>query len=182
MTTELRPADILAVRGGGRVGALIRLGQALQGKDNLSNHIAIVHHLDPSGTYWWCIEGRPGGVGWADSRQYLAGSQVLNNCGQPGRDDAGRAEVCKQAQLMLGTPYDWAAITDDTLSAFHLPELWKKDWNGTAPGHVVCSSFATFLYNRAGWARPQGDMRTSEPGDWDSFILSGGYNIPLPHP
>jgi hypothetical protein len=179
LTAILKPGDVLAVRGTATTDRLIQLGEDLEGKPNLSNHVAVMHH-------WlngvpWGLEGKPGGVGWRDLRGYITHSHLLlNNCGQPGRSDADRAWVAKQAQLMLGTAYDWEAIADDTLRAFGMADVWAKEWSGQAPGHVVCSSYAAFLYKSKGWARPAVDGRDCEPADWDDFILSGkNYNVPL---
>jgi hypothetical protein len=177
MNSQLKPADILAVRTSGWAADAIRLGQALQDKPNLSNHVAIMHHW--LGDVPWGLEGRPGGVGWVDLRHYLADHNTLNNCGQPGRTGTDRAWVAGKAEAMLGTKYDWEAIADDTLRAFRMDDLWAKDWHGQAPGHVVCSSFAAFLHKLKGWARPACPDRDTEPGDWDSFILAGGYHRQL---
>jgi hypothetical protein len=174
----LKPGDILAVRSPGLAGELIRIGEELTGKPGLENHVAVCHHYDSAGTPWG-IEGRPGGIGWVDLRAYLADAYTVNNVGQPGRDDRGRAQVATLAQHMLGTAYDWCAIADDTLRAFHMPELFSKTLNGTVPAHLVCSSFTDFLYERAGWDHPSVPDRDCEPADWVSFILEHGYDMKL---
>jgi hypothetical protein len=176
--TPVQPGDVLAVRTTGLAAGLIRFGEALSGKPNLDNHVVLVHHEDPQGR-WWGLEGRPGGVGWCDIRAYLADRWTVNNCGQPGRDAEGRARVCAAAVQMLGTPYDWEAITDDTLRAFHMADVWRSNWGGVAPGHVVCSSYTAFLYQREGWKRPNVAGRDTEPGDWSQFSILGGYSDDL---
>lgn len=173
----LRPGDVLAVRSTGAPAELIRVGEELAGKPGLENHIAIMHHY--TGGVPWGLEGKPGGVGWVDLRGYVASPWTLNNCAQPGRSDGQRIEVATAAQKMLGTAYDWAAITDDTLRVFRMPDLFGSTINGTVPGHVVCSSFAAFLYERAGWAHPMVPDRDCEPADWVSFIMAGRYNVEL---
>jgi hypothetical protein len=87
--------------------------------------------------------------------------------------------VAAEAARMIGTAYDWAAIDDDTLRAFHMDDLFSKTISGVVPGHVVCSSYAAFLYERAGWACPQVPDRDCEPGDWDALILAHGWNVAL---
>jgi len=171
----LRPADLLVVRTSGLAAAAIRFGAALTGAPNISNHVVLAHHMDAQGR-WWGLEGRPGGVGWADLRGYLDSNWTLNNILQPARPDAGRQRVCDAALAMLGTPYDWDAIADDTLRAFHMHDLWSKDWGGKAPGHVVCSAFTSYLYHREGWARPPVADRDTEPADWDAFIIQNRYS------
>jgi hypothetical protein len=174
-----QPADILAVRTPGLAATLIRFGEALSGKPSLDNHIVLVHHQDQQGR-WWGIEGRPGGVGWCDIRPYLASRQTVNNCAQsrPGQD--ARQRVCAAAAAMLGTPYDWEAITDDALRAFRMQDLWSSDWGGAVPGHVVCSSYTAFLYQREGWKHPDVAGRDTEPADWTAFCTENGYNTGLP--
>lgn len=180
LTDTLHAGDIIAVRTGGTAGFLIRLGAAFLDRPNMDNHIAVAHHLDQSGKFWWLLEGRPGGVGWADSRRYDV-KFMVNNCAQPGRAGADRAAVADKAKAMIGTAYDWQAIADDTLKAFHMPELWASSWqHGVAPAQVVCSSFAAFLYEWKGWARPATDGdRDTTPGDWTGFCLSNNYHVPV---
>src|SRR5690348_58207 len=94
----LKPGDVLAVRGGGLAGDLIRLGQALDGKPNVSGHIAVMHHW--TGGVPWGLEGRPSSVGWVDLRAYIGNAWTLDNCAQPGRTDAARAMVARDAEAM----------------------------------------------------------------------------------
>jgi hypothetical protein len=165
----LRPGDVLVVRTSGLFATLIRVGEELSGKPGLANHVALFHHWD--GAVPWGLEGKPGGVGWADLRPYLASGFTINNCLQPDRDDAGREEVAAQAERMLATAYDWEAVTDDTLRAFRMPDLFASTWHGMVPGHIVCSSYAAFLYERQGWERPPVPDRDTEPGDWCAAIM-----------
>lgn len=174
----LKPGDILAVRTSGLAGRLIRFGQAMLGKPNLDNHIAVAHHPDTSGRFWWLLEGRPGGVGWADSRKYST-SLMVNNCAQPDRSIIARDTVARAAVAMIGTKYDWQAIADDTLRSFRMPDLWANSWKaGVAPAQVVCSSYALYLYSTiARWDCPQVNGRDCEPGDWTAWSLAKGYHV-----
>jgi hypothetical protein len=174
---ELKPGDVLAVRTPGIPGELIRIGEEMSGKPGLENHIAIMHHWQ--GGVPWGLEGKPGGVGWADLRGYAASPYTVDNCAQPGRTDAVRAQLAAEAQHMLGTKYDWAAIADDTLRAFRMDDLFSSTIDGTVPGHVVCSSFAAFLYRLYGWDGPQVPDRDCEPADWTAFSVTHGYNVSL---
>lgn len=174
---ELKPGDVLAVRTPGIPGELIRIGEEMSGKPGLESHIAIMHHW--TGNVPWGLEGRPGGVGWEDLRSYIASPYTLNNCAQPGRTDAVRAQVAAEAQHMLGTAYDWLAIADDTLRAFRMDDLFSSTVNGTVPGHIVCSSFAAFLYRLYGWDCPQVPDRDCEPADWCALIMERGWNVKL---
>lgn len=174
---ELKPGDVLAVRTPGIPGELIRIGEEMSGKPGLESHIAMMHHwLDGVP---WGLEGRPGGVGWADLRGYLASPFTVSNAGQPGRDDAGRSAVASEALHLIGSAYDWAAVADDTLRAFGMADLFGRTLDGTVPGHLVCSSYAAFLYGRAGWDHPAVPDRDCEPADWLDFIMEHGYSVRL---
>lgn len=165
----LQPGDVLVVRSSGWAGRLIRFGSALRDKPDLSNHVAVVHHWDSNGTLW-CIEGRPGGVGWRDAADYLSSPWTLSNVAQL-KTDAQRRVIADGAVAMLGMPYDWAAIIGDGLDDLHL-------WNpvrGQVAGHAVCSAVAAFLYDKAALARPAGGERRVQPADWDSWIVTQGW-------
>src|SRR6202012_1567327 len=111
----LKPGDVLLVHGSGVFGELIRLGSALANKPNLDGHVCFMHHWDAQGIPWG-IEGRPGGVGYADMRPYINDPYMLNNCGQPGRSDNDRVLAASDAEAMLGTRYDWQAILGDAVN------------------------------------------------------------------
>lgn len=169
----IQPGDVLAVRTSGWPAVMIRLGAALAGKPNISNHVAIAHHWDAAGTLW-AIEGRPGGVGWRDAADYLASPWTLSNVAQV-KTDAQREVVIKTAVALLGTPYDWAAIVGDGLDDLHL-------WNpvaGAVHGEVACSSLAAYAYDKALLARPGGAERRVQPAGWTGFMLTRGWEAGL---
>lgn len=174
---NVQPGDLLVTRSPSIWGALIRLGAALRDQPNLSNHVAIIHHTDRHGTTW-CLEGRPGGVGWRDARDYLRSKWTINNAGQP-KTDVQRKAVCAGAGNLIRTNYDWDAIADDALKAFGIPlqETWQLT-DGHIPGHLVCSSLAAYLYAKAGLTCPPG-QRLVTPGDWDQLIITRGWNVKL---
>lgn len=178
--------DVLCVRGTDWAARLIRLGAALLDQPNLDNHVAVVHHQDASGT-WWAVEGRPGGVGWADAATYLSSPWTVNNSGQA-KTDAQRAQIAQVVQGALGTPYDWDGIVADAMNAIHAPDFWTQNWQGQgAPAQVVCSSLAAWVYENVGLALPTfHEPRFTTPGDWEQFIVLGGYNeapaAPAPAP
>jgi hypothetical protein len=176
----LTPGMVLCVRTGGFAGTMIRLGAAFRGKPNLQNHVAVVHHIDAKGTVW-CIEGRPGGVGWRDATAYLASSWTLTNIEQPFTVVQG-AEIAKTMEAMLGTAYDWDSITADALSdlGMHLPG-WDSKWNGLVAGQVVCSSAAAYAYGKNDVPHPPGD-RGCQPSAWTEWILTRGWKTPVKLP
>lgn len=178
--TGLRPGDVIAVDTGA-AGYLeqiardaIKLGALAEGGTPLDNHVVVMHHYTDGVP--WGIEGRPGGVGWADLRRYINDRHSIGNVSQP-KSDAQRAAVVKAAETMLGTPYDWAAIATDALRALHLPQLFVMDWDGDgAPGHVVCSSLAAYLYQQAGLPHPVVHPdRLCTPGDWTEFNIAARW-------
>jgi hypothetical protein len=167
---------VLAVRGSGPAGWWIRFGAGLRGLPNLDAHIAVAHHTDKAGTLW-CVEGRPGGVGWRDARDYLSSGWTVTNAGQP-KTQGQRDAVCKLMAQMIGTPYDWDAIMKDAADDLHLDLLWNPGADNPIPAHVVCSSLAAWGYWKAGLPQPApvpfpGVPRWSavQPGDWTAFIL-----------
>jgi hypothetical protein len=175
----LKPGDVLAVRGGGEAGELIRLGAAIGGRPNVSGHVAVMHHYDPQGVPWG-LEGRPGGIGWVDLRPYIASEWTLNNCGQPGRSDSDREDAARDAEGMLGSRYDWLAILGDGFDDLHVKVWGLNGPQGVKPGEAVCSSFAAYVYAKRKWAHPDlGDERFCQPGDWDTFIVTNRYNVSL---
>jgi len=166
--------DVLCIRTGGIGGLAIRLGAAFLDRPNLINHIAIVHHIDRQGRTW-VIEGKPGGVGQRDARDYLSSPWTISNEHQP-KTWMQRQTIANNATKMLSTPYDWLAIAGDVADAFHLPHIWDEDWHGRAPGHVVCSSLAAYLYVIAGLASPKPkDAGRTTPADWEQFIIVNRY-------
>lgn len=175
----LKPGDIVVVRTSGWQAAAIRFGAALAGKPNLDNHVAGFSHYD-SGEVPWGIEGRPGGVGECDMRPYLASRYTVTNALQPGRGDAQRLALMKDAQGMFGTKYDWEAILGDGFDDLHV-KLWNTEWeHDLRPGEVVCSSFYAYLYEKYGWAHPSlNDERYCQPADWTAFCLENGYSVNL---
>jgi hypothetical protein len=171
---SVQPGDVLAVRGGGLAAAIIRFGAALRGQPNLDGHIAVAHHV--TGSVTWCIEGRAGGVGWRDARDYLASGWTVTNAAQP-KTPAQREAVCAAVKAALGTPYDWEGIAKDAADALGLPALWaSRKWGTSPPGHVVCSSLAAWAYGKAGLARPLvHPMPETTPADWVEFVMTRGY-------
>lgn len=175
MTERIRPGTVFAVRSEGWAGELIRFGAAIRGKPNLQNHVAVAHHIDDHNTLW-CIEGRPGGVGWRDATSYRASPWTVTNIEQPFTEVQGAA-IAKHMESLLGTKYDWAAICADALSdlGMHMPG-WDARFEGVVAGHVVCSSAAAYAYGKAGVPHPDGE-RGCQPASWTEWILTRQWNL-----
>lgn len=170
---DTQPGTVLAVRTSGFGADMIRFGAALIGASDLENHIAVLDHK--TGDTWWAVEGRPGGVGWADATAYLESPWTLSNQGQS-LSTSQRDSICKTMRGLLGVPYDWTAIEQDGFRDLHIPELWAEKWHGVAPAHVVCSSVSTWAYMTNGADYPkQVDPAHIQPADWADFIILNGY-------
>jgi len=170
--------DVIAVRTSGLGGAAIRLGSVLGGEPSPASHVAIICRRDARGR-WWAIEGRPGGVGWVDAGKYLHGKLARygnSNAAQP-RTGSQRTAIARTAAGLLGTGYDWVGgIAGDGLDDMHLTRLaalldewwgWTDPANpGAAPGHIVCSSAASWAYRTLGLPGPEGVTERIQPADW----------------
>ncbi len=186
--TTANIGDVWAVNTGNALASeLIRIGAALEGKPAGVNHVVGVVKVDQRHV-WWGIEGRPGGVAWADLRHYQNAAQARlgnTNAGQP-KTPEQRAGIATGAKLLLGDAYDWAAITDDTASALHLPEvaeaiqhLWDRHGTNLDREPVVCSSLYAFLYVKLSIPSPANwngkDWDAIEPADWWAWNASEGW-------
>lgn len=171
---KLEPGTVLVTRSSGFAGWWIRFGAALSNKPNLGNHVAVVHHTDKEGTVW-CIEGKPGGVGWRDAKGYTDSKWTMDNQAQPLTGEQ-RYNIAVTMEALIGTEYDWASIAADALASLgmHLPG-WDSKWvDGEVAGQVVCSSAAAYAYGKATAPHPEGD-RGCTPSDWSSWIITTGW-------
>jgi hypothetical protein len=181
------PGDVLAVwTGQGVAQDLIRVGEALQGKPAVANHVILITHQDRVGR-WMGIQGQPGGVGPVDCTPFLHDPRTESNHAEPKPNDRGQlATLLASAAKSLGLAYDWVGIAQDTLDALHLEDLsavidplwrWPSNHN-LLPGHVVCSSLAAMLYDlpAVGWAHPDlGAERVCEPADWWRWSMARAW-------
>ena len=171
------PGDVLAVAAGRwLVREVIELGERMRGLAAPVDHVIVVTHLDATGR-WMGIQGQPGGVGVTDCTPYLRAKVTRSNFRQQ-KAAEGSPEMnafLASCAKSLGIQYDWCGIAEDALDALHVHDLtalidplWRwPSKHGRMPGHVVCSSLAAMLYERAGWAHPDlGDERQCEPSDW----------------
>lgn len=169
----VQPGDVIVVRTKSPWGIFVRLAAWLQGKPDTVDHVVIAHHRDLAGIYWG-IEGRPGGVGWVDLAQY-DNRWAVSNVHQP-KTAEQRREVCALAEELLHTAYDWGAIAEDAMDALHVRDLWaSRDYGDKPPGHVVCSSYAAWLYRKVGLAQPAKRVRWVKPCDWAAWCAAQGW-------
>ncbi len=170
------PGDVICTRSTGWKARGIRFVAAIRDQPNLQNHVAVVHHLDDRGPLW-CLEGKPGGVGWHTAGGYQQSPWTLTNAAQP-KTDAQRKIICDGMLAMIGTEYDWEAIADDAVAdVFGLRDLWQPTWDkDEVPGQVVCSSLAAYWYAKAALKGPATD------GGWLPPADPAHPRPPRPHP
>jgi len=177
-TLPAGPSDVLAVwTSASFADDMIRVGEALEGKPAVANHVVGITHQDSRGR-WMGIQGQPGGVGLVDCTPFLNDSRTRSNHNQPREFEDGRLKTfLASCAKSMGIQYDWVGIEEDELQAFHLYDLsaaidtlWR--WpahHDLLPGHVVCSSLFAALYDipAVGWKHPDlGKERVCEPADW----------------
>jgi hypothetical protein len=173
-TGTLAVGDVICTREGAWwISGAIRLGARLLGLPAFVNHVIIVHHWDSEHNSWVGVEGRPGGVGWVDITSRL--SQPLTNANnQQEKSEGQRYLIAKAAESLLNVAYDWQAIAEDARIAARMWLRAAEEWPDDAvPGHVVCSSFADWAYEKVGLSNPGGNSQTrfTTPGHWDKFII-----------
>lgn len=161
----MQPGDVAAVHTAGKlVAPLIRIGEWLAGRPHTVNHVVVAHHWD--GNRLVGIEADPsGGVQWVDVNRY-DNAWFLHNAAQP-KTAGQRIQICDDATSVLHARYDWMAIAWDALALTGLtpPDRWQRN-----PRSFVCSSFASWLYQRASLVEPSSPGRWVTPGDWAAFI------------
>lgn len=171
-SNTLQPGDVLVVSSHSLVMKLITWWPWYRSK---WNHVAVVHHTDDAGVLW-CVEGRPGGVGWRNAAEL---GRVLHNADQP-RDNTGRKTIADLMVALLKTPYDWDAIARDAFAKLDEHGVtWTMEWDGAVPPvHVMCSSLASYGYWSVHWTGPRSWL--SEPRDWAWFIQHRGWEYGRP--
>lgn len=182
--STLKRGDVLVTATHDVGGWLIRLRSKLQGKPSLHNHVAVFTHCDTASRARG-LEGRPGGFGWADLTEYINHPATITNSWQPARSDADRAVLVDKLTAMVGTPYDWYAITmlgAELLDqrAARLAERIGEFKEGRPPSHVMCASAIDWAYEDRGWPNPGGleVTRWTDVDDWTSWITEHGWQKP----
>jgi hypothetical protein len=173
----LQPGDVMAVTGKpwwDPFSMAIRAASLASGHPTWINHIVVFHHTDAAGVPWG-IEGRPGGVGWADLREY--DNHWLRSNRSEIKTPDQRSAICTRMEKLLGVGYDWLAIAEDGLD-----DLGQMPWfagkqattPGAVPQHVVCSSAAAWAYQDLGLKYPTLAYRLCQPYHWyELFKLQG---------
>lgn len=176
-TAILEPGDVVIVEMGiWIVRVMIWIQAVLTGRAKYSKagHIIVVTHRDDKGVLWG-IEGRPGGIGWAnlDKRD---GKWGLSNHDQPKTAEV-RARLVYAMEALLGKPYDYPAYLKLTMDLVGISPRWT-DWNDEEiPTSYICSAVADQEYENEGLANPGGSKitRFTTPAEWAFFVDTKGW-------
>jgi hypothetical protein len=168
----LKPGDVVIVEMGiWIIRVLIWIQAFLTGRVKYSQggHVIVVTHTDTEGRLWG-IEGRPGGVGWAqlDKRN---GKWGVANTAQP-KDAAQRSKIVETMKTLLGTKYDYDAYLQIALETIGITVNWTDFRGNEVPTHIICSAVADYVYENVGLANPGGlkITRFTTPAEWAEFI------------
>jgi hypothetical protein len=156
MGYQPQPGDIGLTQIHGRVGALIRIGQWLNGSGYADYEHAFVYVGDGM-----IVEAEPGGARDALLAEYDAPLIVWLHC----PPELGRA-VADAALGLTGTPYSFADYLALFLRRLHLPARWLRNYI-KARGHEICSQLADHAAMLGGWhlfadGRWEGDVTPAD--------------------
>jgi len=171
-TSILEPGDVVIVEMGiWIVRVLIWIQAVLSGRSKYrqSGHVIVVSHRDNEGRLWG-IEGRPGGIGWADLDK-RNGKWGISNHDQP-KDAEVKVKVVQAMVALLGTKYDYPAYLKIAMDTVGITPYWT-DWNDNdVPTSYICSAVADQIYEQYCLPNPGGMKvtRFTTPAEWAEFI------------
>jgi hypothetical protein len=171
-TSILQPGDVVIVEMGIWIVRVMIWIQAVftgRAKYRKSGHVIVVSHRDETGKLWG-IEGRPGGIGWADMDK-RTGKWGLSNHEQPKTAEV-RVKLVDSMVALLGSKYDYPAYLKLAMDLVGISPRWT-DWTGNdVPTSYICSAVADQIYENEGLANPGGNTVTRfvTPAEWAEFI------------
>jgi hypothetical protein len=180
-TSMLKPGDVVIVEMGIWIIRWLIIIQAFltgKAKYKQSGHVIVMTHVDSEGRVWG-IEGRPGGIGWADMTK-RNGKWGLANVDQP-KDLVQRSKIVETMKTLLGTKYDYDAYLQIALNTVGINTNWT-DFNGDdVPSHFICSAVADYVYEDVGLVNPGGMKitRLTTPAEWGEFIEKREWELSL---
>jgi hypothetical protein len=162
----IRVGDIGLTQVRGEVGALIRLGQKLNGNGNSKfEHAFMVVNDDPL----TIIEAQPGGARFAPLR-YDPSKTIYLRC-----PDRLRDPVASAAQVYLGVPYSFLDYAALAAHRWHIPTPGLKRFVGDT-GHMICSQLVDQAAADGGW-------RLFDDQRWPGFVTPGAlWQLCFNHP
>lgn len=153
-----QPGDIGLVRVKGRVGALIRLGQWLNGDGARDYEHAFV--FVGAGRI---VEAEPGGALLGYLGEYADRPIAWLHC------PAGRGPaVADAARQLIGRPYSWLDYLALAAHRLHIPVPGLRRYIGDT-GHLICSQLADQAAQMGGWTL-FADSR------WPGFVTPGALD------
>lgn len=150
------PGDFAVTTVRGQVGALISLGEWLNGSRFGHWDHAFVYVGDGQ-----LVEAEPGGARVAGLDEY-AGRPVAWSTGHINLTEEMRASVVAAARARIGTPYsamDYLAIA---AHRFHLPVPWLRKYVASSK-HLICSALVDKVYQDAG-------VQLFRDGRWNGYV------------
>lgn len=172
-TSVLQPGDVVIVEMGIWIVRVMIWIQALftgKAKYSKAGHVIVVSHRDNEGRLWG-IEGRPGGIGWADLDK-RNGKWGLSNVDQPKTAEV-RVKLVDSMVALLGAPYDYPAYLKLALDLAGITTRWTREYSDDELSvSYICSAVADQIYEANGMPNPGGNSNTRfvTPADWAYFI------------
>lgn len=154
-----QPGDIGLVKIQGRVGALIRFGQWLDGDGFEDFEHAFVYLGDGE-----LVEAEPGGARIVPLTEY-AGWNIYWSTGKIPLTDEQRQAICTGGREMEGVPYSFLDYFALALHRFKLPIPFLKNYIKSTK-HVICSQLCDLVYSNA-------HVQLFNDGRWEGFVTPG---------
>lgn len=158
MSGDLRqPGDFAAVQTAGDTGALIRLGEALNGDGFGDYEHALIYIGDGE-----IVEAEPGGA-----RRRVRGVQAgdLWSTGLWNLTPQAREKIRAAAIGYIGIPYGWLDYFALAAHRLHIPAPGLKDYIAST-GHMICSQLVDQCYADAG-------VYLFSDGRWPGYVTPG---------
>lgn len=152
---EPQPGDIGLVRVQGRIGALIRIGQWLNGDGWTSYEHAFVYVGDDR-----IVEAEPGGAVLGYLGEYADRPIAWLRC-----PDGHGPSVADAARDLIGQPYSWLDYAALAAHRLHIPVPGLRTFIGSQ-GHLICSQLCDVAASRGGW-------RIFRDGRWPGYVTPG---------
>lgn len=139
-SVEPQPGDIGCTQIHGNVGALIRIGQWLNG-DGFANYEHCFVYIGDG----QIVEAEPGGARVADLAEYDARTIAWVRC-----PEQYRQPVAQAAKSLVGTPYSFLDYLAFALHRFHIPAPMLRRFIQSSK-HLICSALADRAAELGGW-------------------------------
>lgn len=158
MSGDLRqPGDFAAVQTAGDTGALIRLGEALNGDGFGDYEHALIYTGGGE-----IVEAEPGGA-----RRRARGVQPgdLWSTGLWNLSGDTREMICEAAVAYIGTPYGWLDYAALAARRLHIPAPGLRAYIAST-GHMICSQLVDQCWADAG-------VHLFSDGRWPGYVTPG---------